>query len=193
MRKLIVFNNTSLDGYFTGLDGDMSFAHNVDPDREWDDFILGNASGESILLFGRITYELMESYWPTPFAAEQMPEMAAQMNRSAKIVFSRSLDHVSWSHTRLAKGDPIAEVRRLKEADGDQHLVILGSGSIVAQLAPSGLIDEYQIVVVPVVLGAGRTLFEGIEAKLALKLTASRGFANGNVFLSYESRTKDQT
>jgi dihydrofolate reductase len=192
MRKLIVFNNTSLDGYFTGLDGDMSFAHNVNPDREWDDFILGNASGESTLLFGRITYELMESYWPTPFAAEQMPEMAERMNRAAKVVFSRSLDHVSWSHTRLAKGDLITEVRRLKAGEGD-HLVILGSGNIVTQLAPSGLIDEYQLVVVPVVLGAGRTLFEGIETKLELKLTMSRGFANGNVFLSYESLTKDQT
>ena len=102
-----------------------------------------------------------------------------------KVVFSRTLDAASWQNTRLVKDDIAAEVRRMKSASGGD-IAILGSGSIVAQLASAGLIDEYQIVVNPIVLGSGRTLFEGVGKKLNLKLTSSRAFSNGNVVLGYE-------
>lgn len=191
MRKLLVFESISVDGFFAGLDGDLSFAHAVPPDPEWDGFVANNASGPSSLVFGRITYEMMASFWPTPFAAEQMPEVAAGMNRSEKIVFSTTLESVGWANTRLLDDDPVDAIRRLKAADGPA-MVILGSGSLVAQLAPAGLIDEYQLVVVPVILGAGRTLFEGVEPMLPLQLTHTRAFANGNVVLTYASRAMGQ-
>jgi len=187
MRKLVVFNNVTLEGYFTDKNGDMSWAHK--DDAEWNAFVADNASGGGMLLFGRITYELMASFWPTPFAAEQMPVVAEQMNNLPKVVFSRTLDKATWKNTKLVKGNLAAEVQKMKKESGPD-MVILGSGSIVSQLAPEGLIDEYQVVVHPVVLGKGRTMFEGLKEKLVLKLTKTRAFGNGNVLLCYEPVVK---
>lgn len=184
MRRLSVFNNISLDGYFTGAGGDFSWAKDGMDDPEFGAFVAGNASGEGELLFGRVTYEMMASFWPTPAAEAAMPEVAAGMNRSRKIVFSRRLAKVDWQNTRLMKGELVAEVRKLKLESGP-GMAILGSGSITAQLAPTGLIDEFQYVVNPVALGAGRTLFEGLQQQLTLKLVRSRTFKNGKVYLCY--------
>lgn len=183
MRKLLVFNSVSVDGYFTDAKGDMSWAHQSDP--EWNEFIADNSKSGGELLFGRVTYQMMESFWPTPAAAKQFPDVAEQMNKLPKVVFSRTLDSVSWQNTRLLKGDLAEEVRKLKEEAGEQ-MVLMGSGSIVAQLAPEGLIDEYQVVVNPIVLGDGRTMFEGVKERLNLKRTNSRTFGNGNVLLCYQ-------
>jgi len=185
MRKLIVFNHVSLDGYFVDGNGEMRWAHATHQDAEWDAFVSGNASGGGTLVFGRITYELMASFWPTPFAIENMPAVAAGMNNMPKVVFSRTLDKASWNNTTLVKGDLAAEMRKMKQASGE-NMTILGSGSIVSQLAQEGLIDEYHIVVNPVVLGKGRTIFDGVKEKLRLKLTKTRAFGNGNVLLCYE-------
>ncbi|MBE2200533.1 MAG: dihydrofolate reductase [Anaerolinea sp.] len=185
MRKLVVFNAVTLDGYFTGENGDISWAHTNPEDAEWNDFVAGNASGDGLLLFGRITYELMVSYWPTPLAAENDPVVAERINNLAKIVFSRTLDEVSWQNTGLVKSNLVTEVQKLKNESGSD-MTILGSGTIVSQLAAAGLIDEYQIVVAPIVLGRGRTMFAGLPGKLPLKLAESRTFTNGNVFLRYK-------
>jgi dihydrofolate reductase len=107
------------------------------------------------------------------------------MNSMPKVVFSRTLNQASWSNTKLVKGNLASEVRRMKEEPGN-GITVLGSGSIVSQLTTEGLIDEYQVVVNPVVLGKGRTMFDGIEEKLSLKLTKTRTFGNGKVFLCYE-------
>lgn len=188
MRKLIVFNNVTLDGYFTGAGGDFSWAHGAanSDDQEFNEFVARNASGEGELLFGRITYEMMAGYWPTPAAQRDMPVVAESMNRTRKLVFSRTLAKATWNNTRLVQRDIAAAVRRMKSEAGP-GMAILGSGTIVGQLASEGLIDEYQFVVCPVVLGAGRTMFEGIKKRLDLKLTESRTFKNGKVFLRYES------
>jgi len=183
MRKLVAFNNVTLDGYFTGENGDFSWAQgNVDP--EFHAFVAGNAKSGGVLLFGRITYELMAGYWPTPLALKNDPVVAERMNNLPKVVFSRTLDHARWQNTKLLKTDMVAEVRRMKTEPGDD-MVILGSGSVVSQLARESLIDEYQIVLNPVVLGRGRTMFDGVKEKLRLELTQSRSFANGSVFLSF--------
>ena len=184
MRKLIVFNNVSVDGYFVDKQGDMSWAHEGAQDPEWNAFVAGNASGEGELLFGRKTYELMASFWPTPAAAQMNPAVAERMNGMSKVVFSRTLDKASWSNTKLVKGDLVAEVRKMKSSPG-KDMTILGSGSIVAQLAQAGLVDEFQLVVNPVVLGQGRTMFDGIPEKLRLKPTQTRAFGNGKVVLCY--------
>ena len=183
MRKLTVFNSVSLDGYFTDAGGDMSWAHSNDP--EWLEFVAGNASGDGALVFGRVTYEMMAAYWPTPLAMRNDPAVAQGMNQLPKIVFSRTLGEASWSNTTLVNDDPAATIRRMKAEPGPD-MAVLGSGSIVAQLAQEDLIDEYQIAVKPLVLGAGRTLFEGVTRRLDLRLTRTRAFANGSVVLWYE-------
>jgi dihydrofolate reductase len=182
MRKLLVFNSVTLDGFFTDAKGDMSWAHKNDP--EWNAFTADNAKGGGTLLFGRITYDMMVSFWPTPAAMEQMPDVANSINNLPKVVFSRTLEKASWNNTRLVKSGLVEEVRKMKAESGDD-MVIMGSGSIVSQLSQHGLIDEYQIVVNPIVLGEGRTMFEGIGKRLPLKRTRTRTFENGNVLLCY--------
>lgn len=152
MRRLIAFEQVSLDGYFVDANGDMSWAHKQDP--EWNEFVSGNASGDGALVFGRVTYEMMAAFWPTPAATQRLPAVAEGMNNLPKIVFSRTLDKVSWKNTTLVKGDLAVEVRRLKSEPGS-GMAILGSGSLVSQLTQAGLIDELQIVVNPIVLGRG--------------------------------------
>jgi dihydrofolate reductase len=182
MQKLGVFNSLSLDGYFTDAQGDMSWAHR--PDEEMQSFAGENASGGGTLLFGRVTYDLMRQYWPTPQAAKDLPTVAEGMNRRRKLVASRTLRQASWQNTSIIEGDLTEAVRQLKQEDGPD-IVILGSGSVVAQLAEAGLIDEYQIALIPVALGAGRTMFEGVSRKIELRLTQSRVFPSGSVFLRY--------
>jgi dihydrofolate reductase len=184
MARLTVFNSVSLDGYFTDRNNQMNWAHNPVPDKEWDNFVEGNAGGGGVLVFGRITYELMASYWPAPAAARNDPVVAERMNHLPKIVFSRTLKQAAWDHTRLVKEGLVEEIRVLKAGPG-KDMAILGSGSIVAQLAQEGLIDEYQIVAIPVILGAGRTMFDGIGKPVPMKLVKSRAFTNGNVLMCY--------
>lgn len=183
MRRLNVFNLVTLDGYLAGENGDISW-HQVD--EEFQELANRASNSGNTLLFGRVTYELMATYWPRPEAIKNDPIVAQGMNAATKIVFSRTLDKADWNNTRLVKGDPAAEVRRLKQEQGSD-LTILGSGSIVAQLAQEGLIDEYQILLNPVVIGRGKTMFEGVKDRLALKLTGTRTFRNGNVLLTYEA------
>ncbi len=183
MRKVMVYNNVSLDGYFVDAKGDMSWAHKRDP--EWSAFVAENTRGGSVLMFGRVTYDLMAGFWPTEAALKSLPDVAERMNSGPKVVFSRTMDKASWNNTNLIKGDPPAEVRKMKQQPGDP-MVIMGSGTIVSQLTEARLIDEYQIVMTPIVLGRGRTMFDGIKERLPLKLTKSRAFGNGSVVLWYE-------
>jgi dihydrofolate reductase len=154
MRRLGVFNQVSLDGYFADVNGDMSWAHTDNTDAEWNAFVEENARGGGVLLFGRKTYELMASYWPTPMGSQNNPIVAERMNHLPKVVFSNSLDKASWNNTRLVRGDIATEIRKMKKEPG-KDMTILGSGSIVTQLAHTDLIDRYQIMVIPVVLGGG--------------------------------------
>lgn len=184
MRKLIAFNNITLDGYFAGTEGDLGWTKDQD-DPEFDAFVADNAKGGGQLLFGRVTYELMAGYWPTPLAKQNDPGVAERINSLPKVVFSRTLDKASWNNTQLVKDDLSAQVRKMKDEAGPD-MAVLGSGSIVAQLARDRLIDEFHVVLNPVALGKGRTLFEGIRGRIRLKLTKTRTFASGKVFLSYE-------
>jgi dihydrofolate reductase len=182
MRKMVVFNNVTLDGYYTGLDGDMSWAHKFDP--EWQQFTNENAKGSAVLAFGRKTYDMMAGYWPTPMAMKNMPTVAEAMNKQQKLVFSRTMSEAKWNNTRLISGDLATEVPKLKEEPGDD-IVIMGSGNLISQLAQLKLIDEYQIALTPIVIGKGKSMFDGVD-KTNLKLTKSRAFGNGTVMLWYQ-------
>jgi len=185
MRRLKVFNSVTLDGYFSDSNGEMTFTHKARESTEWREFTDRSAMNGGVLLFGRVTYDLMCSFWTTQQAREMFPVVAEQMNNGPKVVFSRMLEKADWNNTRLVKSDLSAEVQKMKQEAG-ADLVILGSGSIVAQLAEARLIDEFQIALVPVALGKGRTMFEGMRERLSLKLMTSRVFKNGAVFLRYE-------
>ncbi len=132
-----------------------------------------------------MTYELMASYWPTPDAIKNVPIVAEGMNNADKIVFSRTLKKAEWNNTRLVKDNIVEEIKRMKQMPG-KDMTLLGSGSIVTQFAQQGLIDEYQIMVDPVVLGDGTPIFKGLKHTLNLKLTATRTFRSGVVLLSYQ-------
>lgn len=186
-RKLGAFMQVSLDGYYCDARGDMSFAHKPPDDAEWNAFVSGNARGGGMLLFGRTTYQMMAAWWPTPIAAKAMPEVAARMNAMPKLVFSRTLASTDWINTTLVKDDLVGTVRRLKSEPGPD-IEILGSSSIVAQLAGAGLIDDLQVVVNPVALGGGRSLFAGLSKRLDFALASTRVFANGSVVLGYTPR-----
>jgi dihydrofolate reductase len=185
MRKLHVFENVTLDGFFTDDQQDMSWAHRRHDD-EWNAFVSNNARGEAELLFGRVTFEMMAAFWPTPEAARMLPDVAAGMNRMRKYVFSRTLDSVAWQNTTVLKGELVGEAIKLKREAGPD-LVILGSGSVVSQLTQARLIDEYQFALHPLVLGRGRTLFETVTRHLPLRLTRTESFKNGNVVLWYSA------
>jgi dihydrofolate reductase len=182
MRTLRSFTSISLDGYFTDASGDMSWAHKRDD--EWNAFSSGNAGGDAALLFGRITYEMMKAFWPTPQAAQLLPDVARGMNSMPKFVVSRTLAAADWQNTTVLKGDLVAAVKALKASDGPD-VVILGSGSLVSQLTEARLIDEYQLVLSATVLGGGRTPFETLDERRTFTLKKTQAFQNGNVVLWY--------
>ncbi len=180
MRKLHVFESISVDGYFTDANGDTSWAHGGREDAEFADWVSDNASSGGDLLFGRKTYEMMVAFWPTTMAAEQMPRVAKGMNAAKKYVASTTIKP-TWNNTHLLKGDLVKAVRDLKASDGP-GITVLGSGSVVAKLGESGLVDQYQFVIVPVALGGGRTVFtKGCK----LRLVDQRAFRCGNVVVTY--------
>lgn len=183
MPRLTAFIMLTLDGYFADAKSGLDWAHSAARDEEFDNFTKGNAGGGGRLVMGRTTYEMMVQYWPTPAAMKDDPEVARGMNDKPKIVFSKTLKTSSWNNTTI-KRDLIADMRKLKSEPGED-LVTLGSGSLVTQLAQEGLIDEYQEVLFPVVLGKGKTIFAGLKRQLNLKLGTSRSFRNGNLLLSY--------
>ncbi|HXX37031.1 MAG TPA: dihydrofolate reductase family protein [bacterium] len=180
MRKVRVFESISIDGYFTDASGDMSWAYAGREDAEFADWVSANASKGGELLFGRKTYQMMEAYWPTPLAAQQMPAVARAMNAARKYVVSRTIQP-AWNNTYLLRGDLVKAVRDLKESDGPD-IVVLGSGSVAAQLGEAGVVDEYQFVVIPVALGGGRTVF---TKRCKLRLLDHRSFCCGNVVVTY--------
>nr|WP_295922426.1 dihydrofolate reductase family protein [uncultured Dyadobacter sp.] len=183
MGKLIAYNFTTLNGYFKGPDDDISWHRH---EQEEGEFASDSLQAKATLLFGRVTYEMMASWWPTPMAIESMPDVAKGMNASDKIVFSNTLDTAGWENTTLVKGNLVEEVRKLK-ADPDRVMTILGSGSIITQLAEANLIDEYQFMIDPVALGDGTPSFQGLSRKLDLRLIDSRVFKSGVVLLRYEA------
>lgn len=184
MGKLSVFNFVSLDGYYKDLTNNISWHKHSPKGSDENEFAEKGAQSESILLFGRVTYEMMSGWWPTPMAKQADPLMAEGMNKSEKIVFSKTLKKAEWNNTRVVS-DLLEEVKRLKKTSS-KDLTILGSGSIVTQLAEAGLIDEYQIMLDPVAIGGGTSIFKGLNQPLELKLADSKVFNSGVVLLTYK-------
>jgi len=183
MGRLTSFNFVTLDGFFKGPNEDTSWHQHGN--QEETEYAAEGAGSGSTLVFGRKTYAMMAGFWPTPMAAESMPEVADGMNKSKKIVISNSLKKADWTNTTILRGNVFDQIKELKQTSA-YDLTILGSGSIVSQFAAQGLIDIFQIMIDPVVLGEGTGLFNGITQKLNLKLTSTRTFKSGVILLSYE-------
>ena len=182
MRKVILFMAVSLDGFFEGPNREIDW-HNVD--KEFNEFAISQLNEFGTLLFGRVTYQLMAGYWPTPAATTDDQFVAGKMNSLPKIVFSRTLDKADWNNTRLVKDNVAEEVNKLKNQPG-KDIAIFGSSNLCVSFIQMGLIDEFRIMVNPVVLGNGHPLFGGIRDKLKLKLLKTKTFSSGNVLLYYQ-------
>jgi len=183
MGKLIVFNLSSLNGFFKGPNNEIDW---FTIDQEFHDFTSEQLNTASGLVFGRLTYDLMAAYWPTPMATQMNPRVAEKMNSLPKYVFSRKLKELHWENSQLLHGDISKEIQGIKE-NTDKNLLIFGSGNLCQSLITHGLIDEFRILINPIVLGKGVSMFPENLPPKKLALIHSRVFGNGNVLLSYTS------
>lgn len=185
MRKIVVFNLISVDGYFAATDGNLDW-HVVDP--EFDTWAAKSIEEYDTALFGRTTYELFAGFWPgaiaDPGTSAQDWVVAKALDKMTKIVFSTTLKKVGWHNSQILNEIDAQVISELKQQPG-KSIVVYGSGTVVTQLAALGLVDEYRFMVSPVVLGEGRRMF-GQIAKTDLKLLSSKPFSSGNVLLIYE-------
>ena len=186
MRKLSVFNFITLNGFYKGPGEDISW-HKHLMGAEEQEYSKKGAQSDSMLLFGRITYDMMKSYWPTEMAMQNDPVVADGMNKSEKIVFSKTLKKAEWNNTRVMNGDIVGEMRKMKKENG-KSMTLLGSGTILSLFAENGLIDEYMFMLDPVAIGDGTSIFKGISKNLELKLVSSKPFKSGVVLLTYEPK-----
>jgi dihydrofolate reductase len=182
MRKIIVSNYVSLDGFIAGPEGEIDW---FVWDEEMAKYSRDLLYSIDTLLFGRVTYELMAGYWPTASPPSEDQVIIDAMNNLPKIVFSRTLARADWTNTTLVKEVNKEEILKMKQQPG-MDMVIFGSGSIVSAFSQLGLIDEYRIIVNPVVLGRGKPLFKDIRERINLKRLKTKTFSsNGNVVLYY--------
>ena len=188
MRKLVLTEWVSLDGYTAGPDNDMGFVGESFNDEmgKYEDDIVN--TGDTLVL-GRVTYESFAGSWPhvpdKPDVSEAEKAYARKLNAMRKIVFSRTLSTADWNNSELQRDIDPEAVKRRKQEDG-KDMLIYGSASIVQQLTNLGLIDEYQLLVHPVVLGGGKPLFRDITDKRRLKLVSAKPFSSGVVLLTYQ-------
>ena len=182
MRKIIVSNMVSLDGYISGPNGEIDwFVWDRELERHTRDLL------ETIdtILFGRVTYEMMASYWPND--TENDLYVRERMNSLTKIVFSRTLIRAGWKNASLARDIDPSKITRMKRMAG-KNIVVLGSRSIVSALANLGLVDEYRILVNPVLIGKGVSMFSGLERRQDLKLMRTLQLGSGVAILTYQAQ-----
>ena len=189
-RRIVMFNWVSADGYFAGPDGSLEW---VVPDEDQAKAAAKSIPGFDTVLFGRRTYELFEGFWrhavvddsgtvPDPYhpgrRSSEHGAIAIALNGMTKLVFSRTLKSVTWRNSRLLREFDPREIETMKRQPG-KDLVVFGSGSIVSQLTQHGLIDEYQFVVCPILLGSGRPLLSDVSTRLRLDLLGGQGASVG--------------
>jgi dihydrofolate reductase len=182
MRNIFLFVMVTIDGFFEGPSHEIDWHH---VDDEFNEFAINQLHEIDTLLFGRVTYEGMAGFWPTPFAREHDPIVASLMNQMPKIVFSTTLNKAEWSNSRLVKAQVAEEIAQLKQQPG-KDIAIFGSSDLAVSLMQMGLLDELRMMVNPVVLGGGKRLFTGMQAQQRLNLSKTRAFRSGNVLLQYQ-------
>ena len=185
MRRLVMWNVQTLDGYFEGkAPWDLEF-HEAAWGEELQQFSLDQLKEIGAVLYGRATYEGMASYW-----AKATGPTADAMNDLPKIVFSRTLDAATWKNTRLVRGDAADEIAELKRGEG-KDLFVFGSAKLSDTLLRRGLFDELRICLAPVVLGTGVPLFKSGSPRQNLMLLESRPLATGGIILRYSAKARE--
>jgi len=184
MRKLIVSNLVTVDGFFEGPKQEQDWFM---PNEEFFDYVRNLLNNVGTILFGRITYQQLAGYWPTAAADGQDPTITHKMNSLSKIVFSTTLSSVEWNNSMLIKENITEEIQKLKKSygPGEKDMVIFGSGTIVSAFADAGLIDEYRIILTPVLIGGGNLLFKTMSTKQNLDLIRTKTLSNGVIILYY--------
>lgn len=186
MRNLIFFMHTSLDGFVTGPHGEMNWIH---VDDEIFDFVGTMTDTADAALYGRVTYEMMQAYWPTagddPNASKHDKEHSAWYNKVPKIVLSRTISEEGLENTTVISEQLTEKINSIKSEDGG-NILIFGSPGASHSLLSLGLIDEFWLFVNPVLVGQGIPLFKDVEGMKRLKLAESKVFSSGVVALHYE-------
>ena len=175
-----MWNLVTLDGFFEGRKSWDIDWHDTVWGEELERFSAEQAKSIGMLLFGRVTYQGMASFWP-----KEKGEIADFMNRVPKVVFSKTMEKAEWNNSRLVKGNAEDEVAKLKGQSG-KDLFIFGSANLSASLTRRGLIDEYRLCLAPIVLGGGNPLFKESPGRLKLKLAEARPLKSGGVILYYQ-------
>jgi len=189
MRNVIVSEFLTLDGVMSDPKDEMDWVLSIF-NKEVGKYESDLYDKVDTLLLGRVTYKIFESYWPSaatnPATPKDDVEMAHKINNSAKIVFSRTLEKVEWRNSRLMKEIIPGDILRMKQQSG-KDMLIVGSATIVQQFTDLGLVDEYHLLVHPVILGSGKPLFKNGKDRLALTLLEARTFDSGVVLLRYQN------
>ncbi len=185
MRNLIFFMHTSLDGFVAGPNGEMNW---IKVDEEMFDFVGTMTDNSDTALYGRVTYEMMQGYWPTagdaPGASKHDKEHSAWYKKVSKIVLSKTISEKELHNTTVIRDQLADHINRIKKQDG-KNILIFGSPRASQSLLNERLIDEFWLFVNPILLGQGMPLFKGVTGTTQLKLVESISFTNGVMALHY--------
>ena len=186
MRKIILLMHASLDGFVGGPKGEMDW---ISHDEEMFQYVTEHFEKLGAALYGRVTYQMMESYWPkvakNPQSTRRELHHAAWVEEIPKLVVSQSLERVTWNNTRLIKDNLAEEILALKEQPGGD-VMIFGSPRLSHSLMSLGLIDEYLLQINPILLGEGIPLFQDLKDRAKLRLLSNRTFQSGVIGLRYQ-------
>ena len=188
MRRLILEEWLSLDGYAVDREGTLDFFPSSESDKFSDRDQLGFLESVDTILLGRRTYELFVDYWPTATTDKEV--IADRLNSLPKLVFSNTLSEAPWGEwppARVVHGDAVTEIKRLKEGDG-KHMVLWGSLSLARELIAADLIDEYHFQLCPTAVGGGRPVFPTLSSYASFERVNVRLYDTGVVFLHYEPK-----
>ncbi|AKP50901.1 dihydrofolate reductase family protein [Cyclobacterium amurskyense] len=185
MAKLTSFTFISLNGFYKGINEDINWHQHGGEEAQYS---VESLKSNDTLLFGRVTYEMMKSFWPTQMAYDSFPEVADGMNNSEKIVVSKTLESTDWKNTQIINENLIDRIAELKKTS-NKNITLLGSGKILAQLMNANLVDEYQIMIDPIFIEKGEPILDNLKNNIKLELTKSKVFKSGTILLYYKPKT----
>lgn len=184
MAKLTSFTFISLNGFYKGLNEDINWHQHGEEEAECS---VESLKSNNTLLFGRVTYEMMKSFWPTQMAYDSFPEVADKMNKAEKLVVSNSLKITNWKNTKIITENFIEKIIDLKKSS-NKNIILLGSGNVLKQLANANLVDEYQIMIDPIFIESGEPILDSLKENIRLELTKSKVFKSGVILLYYKPK-----